>query len=123
METSRTASTYDKYCCDLFKVIFEKKREENVFISPFSIAAALAMTHLGAKEATAQGIEEALGWQSDEGSQRHEEFQAFLTSLKTRRPNDKYRLSIANRIYIQQGYEILEEFKTNTSKHYLTGEP
>ena len=120
MDTSRVASTNNKFSCDLFKLIFAEKSEENVFLSPFSIAAAVAMTQLGAKESTAQGIKKTLCWQPDEGNQIHEQFQAYLSSLKT--PSDKFSLSIASRIYSQESFKILDEFRANTSKYYLAGE-
>ena len=113
------ASTNNNFCFDLFKTIFVEKNKENVFISPFSIAAAVAMTSLGAKDATAQGIVKALRWQPDEGNKIHEQFQVYLSLLKT--PNDKFSLSSANRIYIQENFKVLDEFKGSTIKYYLAG--
>ncbi|RUS81925.1 hypothetical protein EGW08_010311 [Elysia chlorotica] len=117
MEMSHFSSTNNSFCLDLFKTIFVDKSKENVFISPFSIAAAVAMTGLGAAADTAQGIVKALRWQPDEGNKMHEQFQVYLSSLKTK--NDKYSLSLANRIYSQQNFKILQEFRESTAKYYL----
>ncbi|GFO25926.1 serpin b6 [Plakobranchus ocellatus] len=81
------------------------------------ISAAVAMTHLGAKEATAEGIASALCWQKNEDSRTHEQFKAYLTLLKT--PNANFSLSTANRIYMQQNFKILDDFKKNTQTLYL----
>lgn len=117
MDTSRIASTNNKFCFELFKTIFAAKSQENIFISPISIAAAVAMTQIGAKASTARGIEKALCWEPEEGNKVHEQFQAYLSSLKT--AGDKFSLSIANRIYMQERFKFLEDFKDKTLKYYL----
>ena len=36
-----------QFALDLFKVLSESKKEDNIFFSPMSISSALAMTYLG----------------------------------------------------------------------------
>ena len=119
MDSSHLTSANNKFALDLFKIVFTEKHKENVFVSPFSISAALAMTHLGAKEATAQGIAKALCWQPDTECEIKEQFQAYLSLLKT--PSDKFKLSTANRIFLQEGFMILDDFKTKANKYFLAG--
>ena len=119
MEILALTTANNKFCVDLFKTIREEKRKENVFISPFSIAAAVSMTHLGAKDATADGIAKALRWQPGKEHEIHKQFQTYLTLLKS--PSDKFNLSTANRIFMQQNFKILDEFKAKTNTYYLAG--
>ncbi|RUS71334.1 hypothetical protein EGW08_020899 [Elysia chlorotica] len=117
MESILLTAANNKFALQLFKAIFIEKQEENVFVSPFSIAAALAMTHLGAKDATANGIAEALCWQLGKESDIHEHFRSYLTLLQNH--SDKFKLSTASRIFIQEKFKILDQFKTSTKKFYL----
>ncbi|XP_059139194.1 leukocyte elastase inhibitor-like [Physella acuta] len=106
----------NKFALDLFKILYDGNQNQNKFVSPFSISVALAMTHLGAREETAQGMAKALRWETDDEAKLHEQFQAYVTQLQT--PNDQYQLSTANRIYIEKSYAVLDEFKNKTKKYY-----
>ncbi|XP_059168021.1 leukocyte elastase inhibitor-like [Physella acuta] len=106
----------NKFALDLFKILYDGNQNQNTFVSPFSISVALAMTHLGAREETAQGMAKALRWETDDETKLHEQFQAYVTQLQT--PNDQYQLSTANRIYIEKSYAVLDEFKNKTKKYY-----
>ncbi|GFR58703.1 leukocyte elastase inhibitor [Elysia marginata] len=117
MDKTLFASSNNKFSFDIFKTIFEEKSKENVFVSPFSIAAAVALTHLGAKDSTAQGIANALCWQPGTEMEIHKQFHTYLGLLQT--SSENFELSTANRIYLSDTIKILNHFKTMANKFYF----
>ena len=80
---------------------------ENLFVSPFSISSALAMTYAGARGDTARQMEEVLRL-GDSGA--HEAFAELLANLREREGEDTYELVVANALWGQDGYEFRPEF-------------
>ncbi|XP_060986882.1 serpin B3-like isoform X2 [Dama dama] len=115
---------------DLFHQI-RKSKKENIFLSPFSISSALAMTYLGARENTASEMQKVLHFNEITENPRgkatgnpvekpgkvHHHFQKLLTELK--KSTDAYELSVANRLYGEQGFLFLREYMDNVKKFYL----
>lgn len=98
----------------------------NLFLSPLSISAALAMTTAGAKGKTLDEMTEVLHLPENP----HPRFGNLLASLNdqemplpTRQPNVPrgYDFSIANAIWAQQGFPWREEFKQLVARHYSAG--
>jgi serpin B len=85
----------------------------NVFYSPYSISMALGMTWAGAKGATADEMAKTLHF----GSDVHAGFAALNKRLLGQQPG--YQLSIANRLYVQQSYQLLDAFTAVTKEQYL----
>ncbi len=81
--------------------------DENLFVSPFSISSALAMTYAGARGDTAQQMEDVLRF---EGGEVHEAFAELLGNLREREGEDSYELVVANALWGQEGYEFRPEF-------------
>ncbi|XP_013091555.2 leukocyte elastase inhibitor-like [Biomphalaria glabrata] len=111
------ADANNKFGLDLFKLTHNGSKGENLFLSPFSISLALAMTQVGAREKTAQDMAKALRWETEEETKIHEQFQSYLKLIQS--PTDAYQLSTANRLYLQQSYVFLEEFKNKIITWYL----
>ncbi|XP_052516278.1 serpin B4-like [Budorcas taxicolor] len=115
---------------DLFHQIRQSKKE-NIFLSPFSISSALAMTYLGARENTASEMEKVLHFGKIAENARggaakdcvekpgnvHHHFQKLLTELK--KSTDAYELSVANRLYGEKEFPFLQEYMDNVKKFYL----
>ncbi|KAI4555022.1 serpin B4-like [Ovis canadensis] len=115
---------------DLFHQIRQSKKE-NIFLSPFSISSALAMTYLGARENTASEMEKVLHFSKITENARggaakdrvekpgsvHHHFQKLLTELK--KSTDAYELSVANRLYGEKEFPFLQEYMDNVKKYYL----
>uniref|UniRef100_A0A8C8XCB9 Serpin family B member 3 n=1 Tax=Panthera leo TaxID=9689 RepID=A0A8C8XCB9_PANLE len=101
MDSLSEANTH--FALDLFQQFKPSKKNDNIFYSPLSIASALAMTYLGAKENTALeiGKVEKLG-------NVHHQFQKLLTELK--KPTDAYELNIANKFYGENKFPFLQKF-------------
>ncbi|KAM6168001.1 serpin B3-like [Erethizon dorsatum] len=118
-----------KFTLDLFQKL--RKSEDNVFYSPVSIAAALAMVYLGAKGGTAEEIEKVLHFseitaRSTEkpktdhaGNSRSvpHQFQKLLTELN--KPTETYELKSANKVYKEKSFQFLQEYVDDIKKFYL----
>jgi serpin B len=78
---------------------------------------ALAMTYLGARNETAKQMAEVLNFAGVSEDQLHSSFSELMQSLTTQ---ENCTLDIANRLYPQKDYKILQEFIDATSKHYKT---
>jgi len=101
---------------ELIKRLHEEEADENIFISPLSISAALAMTVNGAKGETKAEMLEAMqleGWSVD---QMNEAYRVLLNVLPLL--DDDVKLEIANSIWYKLGYNILPEFLEVNSVYY-----
>ncbi|XP_068849790.1 serpin B3-like isoform X1 [Capricornis sumatraensis] len=115
---------------DLFHQIRQSKKE-NIFLSPFSISSALAMTYLGARENTASEMQKVLHFSEIAENPRgqaagnpvekpgsvHHHFQKLLTELK--KSTDAYELRVANRLYGEKEFPFLQEYMENVKEFYL----
>jgi serpin B len=90
-----------------------RAQEGNLFFSPYSISAALAMTHAGARGKTETQMTEALHFprqRADDREQFHQAFGAIIKDLNARGGEGRYELIIANALWGQKGYEFLKGF-------------
>lgn len=96
--------------------------ENDLFFSPLSISAALAMTSAGARGKTLDEMRKVLHLPNDP----HPTYGGLLDRLNqggfpaTRVPR-KYELSVANAIWAQENYTWRKEFAELTREHYGTG--
>jgi serine protease inhibitor len=91
--------------------------EGNLFFSPYSISTALAMTWAGARDTTEQEMARTLHFVLPQ-ERIHPIFAAVQQSLQRGAALGGYRLSIANRLWGQQGYPWLESFLSVTRAQY-----
>jgi len=91
--------------------------EGNLFLSPYSISAALAMTYGGARGVTAQQMAETLHFSLDQ-KQLHPTFAQLRTHLRAVQKKGKVRLYIANSLWPHQGYPFLKEYLALTKRYY-----
>lgn len=91
----------------------------NLFVSPFSISTALAMTSAGARGTTLDEMTKALHLPADP----HAAFGQLLFRLNGTKLDIKrrYELTAANAIWAQQGYPWRAEFKELTQTYYGAG--
>ncbi|XP_060705910.1 leukocyte elastase inhibitor A-like [Hemiscyllium ocellatum] len=102
------------FTLDLFRKLIESNQDGNIFFSPFSISAALAMVHLGAKNNTASQMAKTLHF--DQVQNVHSRFQEMQSEIN--RADAPYLLKMANRLYGEKTYSFLEEFLTSSMKFY-----
>ena len=109
--------------------LLAEQEQGNLVYSPASIRLALAMAYAGAKGDTAREMAEVLRFDL-EGEALHAALNALDQELASRNrvePPDpdgverKVRLSIANAIWGQQGYEFVPEFLDTLAAHYGAG--
>jgi serpin B len=100
--------------------LYAKLREEekdNLFVSPYSISTALAMTYAGAKGETAAEMAEVLHFTVPQ-EQLHPAFAALAAKLHGDIKKEGYQLRIANRLWGQAGSHFLPAFLQTTRDCY-----
>ena len=105
---------------------------ESVLLSPYSIQTALAMTFAGADGDTRREMARVLHYGEAQGERLHASFAALRNALeefaqasaqraemmKQYGPTDPFTLTIANRLYGQQGYDFRKPFLSLTAETY-----
>ncbi|NXJ02704.1 SPB10 protein, partial [Psophia crepitans] len=91
------------FTLDLYKKLNETSKGQNIFFSPWSIATALAMVHLGAKGNTATQMAEDPEHKQTENI--HSGFKELLSAIH--KPRSTYLLKSANRLYEEKTYPLL----------------
>ncbi|MFZ0035661.1 MAG: serpin family protein [Sedimentisphaerales bacterium] len=109
----------NRFAVELYAKLREQKG--NLFLSPYSVSAALAMTYAGARGKTETQMARALHFPSviaekgslsgvDNQKQFHSAFGAIIKDLNAKGEKSKYELIVANALWGQKGYEFLKEF-------------
>ena len=101
----------------LFPLLRQDEGADNVLFSPLSVVSALAMTGLGARQATASQIQAALRLAHIPESDLHSALGEINALLNTTEANT-YLLKIANRLFAKKDYTFSEEYLSSTRKHY-----
>ena len=109
----------NRFALSLYRQIVEaaEVQEQNLFLSPFSLHAALAMTLAGADGETAQEMAEVLEVQTDEPT-FHQELGALVADLNGDKVGRGYQLYIASRLFGQQDWPFEEAFLALNQQHY-----
>jgi serpin B len=95
------------FALDLYKQLQTAKG--NLFFSPFSISAALAMTYAGARENTARQMAAALHF-TEAPDRLHQSLGELLSQLNSVQEETDVELRVANALWAQKGYQFLDEF-------------
>lgn len=103
----------NQFALDLYSEL--SASDGNVFFSPYSISAALAMTYEGARGKTADEIQSVFHFPAD-GNLRKPAFASIHNQLN--KPNSKYELSVANALWAQKDYKFLESYLTTIKQFY-----
>jgi serpin B len=110
-----------QFAFDLFQAL--RAEEGNLFFSPYSISAALAMTYAGASGETAQQMAETLRFTLP-NEELHAAFNALdqrLTAAEAAPDEERLRLEIANSLWAQEGFPFEESFVDLLARHYGAG--
>ena len=97
--------------------------EGNLFFSPYSISAALAMTYAGAGGATGEEMADVLRF-SLPPERLHPAFGALAGDLKSRtsgesdRDNNGFRLEVVNAVWGQESHPFLDSYLDLLGDHY-----
>ena len=112
------------FAFDLFQAL--RAQDGNLFYSPHSISQALAMTYAGAGGRTASQMADTLRFSLTQ-DRLHPAFNALDQELASRgadaqdRDGERFRLSIANAVWGQQGHEFREAFLDVLAESYGAG--
>ena len=102
---------------ELYGKLKAENAGRNLFISPFSISTALAMTYAGARGETEKQMMQTLHFSLPQ-PRLHAAFSGLLADLERSRG---YELAIANRLWGQKGYPFLNEYLKSINAHYKGG--
>ncbi|MCL5997618.1 MAG: serpin family protein [Chloroflexi bacterium] len=92
----------------LYNEVLKQNTGSNLFISPASVAIALAMTYNGANGETQQAMAQALELQDMTLQEVNEAYAALKASLEN--PDPKVQLNIANSLWVRQGITFNPDF-------------
>lgn len=102
-----------QFTVELFEKLNAATTKENIIVSPFSIQTCLALAFAGAKDETAEEIATAMKYVSNFPPEVAETFQFVLEKYK-----ESELLKIANKVYVQEGQDIKEDYAAATKEHY-----
>jgi len=110
-----TASRNNGFASDLYAQLNKTNRDKNLFLSPYSISAALGMTAQGARGKTADQMNKVLNIGGD--------FQAGMAEI-TQELNPKnatFALSVTNGLWVDQTFPLAAGFVGDCKKNYDAG--
>jgi serpin B len=112
------------FAFNLYQVL--KEEAGNLFYSPYSISAALAMTYAGARGETEQQMATALSFDLPQ-AQLHPAFNLLEQELARRgegakgKDSEGFRLHVTNDLWGQKDYTFLSEFLDTLAENYGAG--
>ena len=92
----------------------DKAENDNMFYSPYSISAALAMTYEGAKGQTADEMKSVFHF--PESSTLRPNFAVIYNEINKK--DKPYKLSTGNALWVQQDYLFLEDYTSRVENYY-----
>ena len=110
---TQASDSLNKFSMALYSKVVANKPKENMFYSPASIYVALAMTYVGTRGNTAKEIEHVMNWKNPETV--NEMIQSLQEPIFAA---SGVELSLANRLWVQQGYAILKEYTDMLQSFY-----
>ena len=112
----KLVTTNNDFGFRMLKQLTNNNPQENIFISPTSIALCLSMTYNGAAGKTKEAMAKTLGIENLTLSQVNEANLALRTQFKSADP--KITLNIANSLWGQQGIKFKTDFLNRNKKFF-----
>ena len=109
----KVVSANNQFAFDLYSEL-DKSEQGNVFYSPYSISAALAMTYEGAKGQTADEMKSVFHF--PESNILRPNFAAIYNKIN--KGNNAYELRTGNALWAQYDYQFLEDYTSRVEKYY-----
>ena len=104
------------FAFDLFAAINKAEADKEVFISPFSMEAALCMLSNGAKGDTYSQIVNAMGYKGLSKEEVNSTYGLLTTALLNADNSTKF--SIANALWVGREFPVLKSFSNTLSEYY-----
>ena len=124
LDLDQLVSGNSQFAFDLYQVL--KAEEGNLFYSPYSISAALAMTYAGARGETEQEMANALSYYLSQNA-LHPAFNKLDLELAMRgegasnTEGEGFQLHVTNAIWGQKDYDFLEDYLNLLAENYGAG--
>ena len=103
----------NQFAFDLYSEL-DKHEDGNMFYSPYSISAALAMTYEGAKGQTADEMKSVFHFPEEDILRPN--FAAIYNDIN--KENKEYKLKTGNALWVQKDYPFLEEYISRVENYY-----
>ncbi|MEA3463588.1 MAG: serpin family protein [Patescibacteria group bacterium] len=103
----------NQFAFDLYSEL-DKSEQGNIFYSPYSMSAALAMTYEGAKGQTANEMKSVFHF--PESNILRPNFAAIYNDIN--QGNNAYELRTGNALWAQYDYQFLEDYMSRVEKYY-----
>lgn len=103
----------NQFAFDLYSIL-AKSEDGNIFYSPYSISAALAMTNEGAKGETSDEIKSVFHFPDFDILRPN--FAAIYNNINKK--NEVYELRTGNALWAQYDYDFLENYINNVERYY-----
>ena len=101
----------------LYQILSNENADGNMFLSPYSVSAALMLTMLGCSGESEAQLRRGLCLNNLSSENVHEEYRKIHFSL-LQKSGDDVTLSVANRAYLALGFTLLESYKSDSLKYY-----
>ncbi|KAJ6664524.1 hypothetical protein lerEdw1_007181 [Lerista edwardsae] len=102
------------FALDLFKKLSKDDPKKNLFYSPLSVSSALSMVFQGAKGNTAAQMSKVLS--VTRAGEIHPGYEKLISEIN--KPDTKYLLRLANRLFGETSYDFLVSFTDSCQKFY-----
>lgn len=114
--SAKAAYAVNKFTFDLYRQVAAERGHRNLFISPYSVTSALAMTYAGARGVTEQQMEKVLSLSPD----IHKNIGALTNEINSV-PQDIAQVSAANAVWPAKQEKILPEYAQTVRDYYNAG--
>lgn len=114
--SAKAAYAVNKFTFDLYRQVAAERGHRNLFISPYSVTSALAMTYAGARGITEQQMEKVLSLSPD----IHKNMGALINEINSV-PQDIAQVHTANAVWPAKQEKILPEYAQTVRDYYNAG--
>ncbi|MBU4317506.1 MAG: serpin family protein [Proteobacteria bacterium] len=118
-EPDSASAANNAFAFDLFNKVSAGDNGKNVFLSPYSLSAALSMTYAGAREKTAHEMATVLHYGAV-GEKVHQDFNT-MTQEVLKSEKQGIRIHIANALWGQDSQGFQKDFLDLVGKYYQGG--
>ena len=106
--SASTATGFENFGHKIYSTVSQSKNGQNVFLSPASIALAMSMCTVGARQRTLQQMLSALGASTTE--QLTQTAEQVMRVFSIAGQDKQVQLKLANRLYAQKAYQLQQDY-------------
>jgi serpin B len=110
------ADRNNEFAFNIFGKLLAEETNPNIFISPFSISTALAMTYNGAARATKEEMAAALEFSGLELDKINSDFNKLISLIE--KTDEEIKIKIANSIWKREELVVLQDFLDRNEKYF-----